>query len=125
MDEVTCGLEGVSVYLDDILIASCDKEQHKKLSHHHLVNSPEKCVFYIDSLTFFGHPSDAQSMLPRADSIVAYTLSRVDMVSVVPGAKSDHQAMAGAQERERSQITACQWPKLTTTQIAMLQGAKV
>ncbi|VEL26667.1 unnamed protein product, partial [Protopolystoma xenopodis] len=37
------------------------------------------------------------------------------MVFVVNDTRIDYQAMAKAQERERSQIAACHWLKLTMT----------
>ncbi|VEL16833.1 unnamed protein product [Protopolystoma xenopodis] len=42
----------------------------------------------------------------REDSIVADTVSRLDMVSVLIDALNDYQAIAEAQKRERSQIAA-------------------
>ncbi|QQP55229.1 Putative gag-pol polyprotein [Caligus rogercresseyi] len=63
MDEVTRGLEGVFVYVDDILIASSDSKIHEKhltalfqrLQDFGLVISPGKSIFGVDTIDFLGY----------------------------------------------------------------------
>ena len=60
MDPVVHGLDRVLVYLDNMLIASCDMEQHLqdleeifcRLKEAGLVINGEKCLFNLD---FLGH----------------------------------------------------------------------
>ena len=63
MDTVCSGLDFVFVYLNDILIASCNHSQHAKhlnflfqrLRDHGFVVNPAKCVFGVKEIDFSGH----------------------------------------------------------------------
>ena len=63
MDSVCAGLDFVFAYLDDILIASKSKAEHKehlqllfdRLAEHGLVVKTEKCIFGVEEIDFFGH----------------------------------------------------------------------
>ena len=62
MDSVCAGLDFVFAYLDDILIASKSKAEHKehfqllfdRLAEHGLVVKTEKCVFGFEEIDFLG-----------------------------------------------------------------------
>ena len=63
MDAATSELPGVSVYLDDVLIASATVKEHKAhlrglceaLKKFGLVVNREKCIFGVKQLEFLGH----------------------------------------------------------------------
>src|SRR5699024_5022066 len=63
MNQVTHGLDFVYVYLDDILVASRNEEEHarhldilfERLNSHGLSINLEKCHFAVPELTFLGH----------------------------------------------------------------------
>ena len=63
MDEVTSGLDFCYVYLDDILIASTNLEEHTehlrilatRLRDFGMAISPDKCVLGVTSLEFLSH----------------------------------------------------------------------
>ena len=88
MDTVCAGLDSVFVYLDDILIASCDEKQHlqdlralfDRLSQHGLVINPQKCKFGKTTLEFLGHSIDATGVRPLP--------TKVEAISTFPQPKS-------------------------------------
>lgn len=73
------GLDLVFAYVDDVLIAYANAEQH--IEHVHSVLSrfekfgiavnPAKCVFAAQSLAFLGHVIDARGSRPNPDSVSA------------------------------------------------------
>ena len=72
MDWICTSLANVFVYLDDILIASMDNEQHvkdltelfKRLESNGLVVNRRKCVFGVKSIEFLGHQVSASGIAP-------------------------------------------------------------
>ena len=83
IDHVTCGLDFVFVYLDDLLVTSPDNRTHKKhlkilftrLAEYGIIIGPEKCQFGTTKLSFLGHHvcSVGISLLPSAvDAIVNF-----------------------------------------------------
>ena len=80
IDHVTCGLDFVFVYLDDLLVTSPDHITHKEIIFAHLAEygiiiGPEKCQFGTTELSFLGHHvcSEGISPLPSAvDAIVNF-----------------------------------------------------
>ncbi|GFW58005.1 transposon Ty3-I Gag-Pol polyprotein [Trichonephila clavipes] len=62
IDEVTRGLKGVYAFIDDILIASQNVQEHttnlralfERLDYYGLTIKPSKCTFGVDSLKFLG-----------------------------------------------------------------------
>ena len=72
MDRVGAGLDFAFIYLDDILIASSDMEQHlvhlqqvfERLSEFGLVINPAKCAFGKQSIDFLGHAVSAAGVAP-------------------------------------------------------------
>eukprot|EP00096_Caligus_rogercresseyi_P008993 TRINITY_DN296_c0_g2_i1.p1 TRINITY_DN296_c0_g2~~TRINITY_DN296_c0_g2_i1.p1 ORF type:complete len:1084 (+),score=65.75 TRINITY_DN296_c0_g2_i1:228-3479(+) len=79
IDEVTRGLEGVFVYVDDILIASSDPKIHEKhltalfqrLQDFGLIISPGKSIFGVDTIDFLGYRLSASGITPAPDRVTA------------------------------------------------------
>ena len=80
LDQVCRGLEEfLFVYLDDILIASCDAKQHrhhlrllfKRLAEHGLVINVAKCKFGVDAIDFLGHRVTEQGVQPLPERVEA------------------------------------------------------
>ncbi|UYV77242.1 hypothetical protein LAZ67_15000213 [Cordylochernes scorpioides] len=77
MDEVTKGLDFVFVYIDDVLIASKNENDHiqhlhtifKRLSDHGLTVNISKSVFGKPSLEFPGHIIDNKGIKPLPEKI--------------------------------------------------------
>ena len=65
------------VYLDDILVASKDAEQHKedvetvvrKLAENGLKISPSKCEFFKDKIEFLGHVITPEGLKPQTNKV--------------------------------------------------------
>lgn len=83
MHAVLRDLPRVFVYIDDILVASRDRDEHiqdltqvlERLQEHGLVVRPEKCVFGKEKLTFLGHEITRDGLQPlpeRVDAINNY-----------------------------------------------------
>ena len=79
MDEVVRGLEGVFVYVDDILVGS---KNEKNCEHHlstlftrlelfGLVISPEKSMFGVNQVDFFGYQLSAAGLSPMPSCVEA------------------------------------------------------
>ncbi|CAH8536673.1 unnamed protein product [Schistosoma guineensis] len=72
IDQVVRGLPFVYAYIDDLLIASKDENEHlthlkmlfEKLNEYGLAVNPDKCEFGKQSLTFLGHVLDKQGIKP-------------------------------------------------------------
>ena len=70
MDEVVRGLEGVFVYMDDILVASKNEKNHEhhlsalftRLELFGLVISPEKSTFGVNQVDFLGYQLSAAGL---------------------------------------------------------------
>ena len=81
MDTICRGLPFVFVYLDDILIASTSKDQHKKdlrnlfqrLKSHGMVINPAKCKFGLSELEFLGHTVTKEGAFPLPNKVKAIT----------------------------------------------------
>ena len=84
MNSVIRGLEDFCfVYLDDILVASSCKDQHRKhltrlfdrLEEHGLVLKESKCLFGVEEITFLGHLVNSNGITPmpaKVEAIVTY-----------------------------------------------------
>ena len=83
MDCVLTGLPFCFVYLDDILVASVDHQQHhqhlqqvlERLAEHGLVLNAEKCQLGLEQLDYLGHHVTATGITPiisRVQSIEKY-----------------------------------------------------
>jgi len=79
MDRLLSGLDFIFVYLDDILIASCDEETHlshlrqvlERLREGGLLLNMEKCQFGASSVEFLGHRVDAAGLQPLSSHVQA------------------------------------------------------
>ena len=79
MDQLTCDLDGVAVYLDDILVSGSDATSHlnnlrkllQRLSEKGLRCNSQKCVFAQPTVTYLGHTltRDGVKQGPKADAI--------------------------------------------------------
>ncbi len=77
MDTVTQGLDFIFVYLDDILVASCNKAQHldhlkqlfQRLADHGLVINPKKCEFGKSKINFLGHEVTPEGIKPDTKKV--------------------------------------------------------
>nr|VZI39510.1 unnamed protein product [Spirometra erinaceieuropaei] len=79
IDRVQRGLPFVYAYIDDLLVASRNAEEHKehlalvydRLDQFGVVTNPSKCVLGVPSLDFLGHHVDAQGLRPLSSKVVA------------------------------------------------------
>ena len=81
MDQVLWGLPYCFVYIDDLLIASANHEEHlehleavfKKLEDHVLVISFSNCVFLAPSVSYLGHNIDTSGIRTLPEKVDAIT----------------------------------------------------
>ncbi|GFW24855.1 hypothetical protein TNCV_1961201 [Trichonephila clavipes] len=79
IDEVTRGLKGVYAFIDDILIASQNVQEHttnlralfERLDYYGLTIKPSKCTFGVDSLKFLGFQVSSEGISPFPDRVNA------------------------------------------------------
>ena len=79
IDRVLHGLPFCFVYMDDLLVASADEQEHLKhlrivferLEEHGLVISLSKCVFMTGSLDFLGHRVDSEGISALPEKVQA------------------------------------------------------
>ena len=79
MDEVVRSLEGVFVYVDDILVASKNEKNHEhhlsalftRLELSGLVISPEKSTFGVKQVDFLGYQLSATGLSPMPSCVEA------------------------------------------------------
>ena len=79
MDKVTQDLEGVYVYIDDLLIASKSPEEHLRhleallsaLKEHGLVVNATKCSFGHHQIEFLGHVVTRHGIWPVKEGVQA------------------------------------------------------
>ncbi|BHF63679.1 hypothetical protein SprV_0200667300 [Sparganum proliferum] len=79
IDRVLRGLPFVYAYIDDLLVASRNAEEHKehlalvfdRLDQFGVVINPSKCVLGVLSLDFLGHHVDAQGLRPLSSKVEA------------------------------------------------------
>ena len=72
-------LDFIFVYLDDILIASMNKEEHmehlnllfQRLTSFGLIVNSDKCLFGVSSITFLGHLVTPQGSSPLPAKVEA------------------------------------------------------
>ena len=77
MDEVVRGLPFVFVYIDDLLIASTDDDEHEahlrllfeRLQRYGIVINPAKSEFGVSSLTFLGHVVNQHGIQPLDEKV--------------------------------------------------------
>ena len=81
MDWVCAGLDFAFDYLDDILIASKSRAEHKeylqtlfdRLAEHGLVVKTEKCAFDVEEIVFLGHRVSSAGIRPLPSKVKAIT----------------------------------------------------
>ena len=79
MDQALRGLTFSYNYIDDLLIASKDAEEHKnhlrrvfeRLQDHEILINPSKCKLGIPQLQFLGHQINSQGIRPLPDKVQA------------------------------------------------------
>ncbi|MBM6549306.1 reverse transcriptase domain-containing protein, partial [Streptococcus dysgalactiae] len=79
IDEVCRGLDGVYSYLDDILVASSNPEEHtqhlralfERLSSYGVTINASKCSYGEESVTFLGHSISSSGIRPLPDKVQA------------------------------------------------------
>ena len=77
MDEVVRGLPFVFVYIDDLLIASTDDDEHEAhlrllfvlLQRYAIVINPAECEFGVSSITFLGHIVNEHGIQPLDEKV--------------------------------------------------------
>ena len=77
IDQVLRGLHFCYAYIDDLLIASSNPEEHKyhlrlvleRLNEHGIIINPAKCVFGVNHLEFLGHQVDSQGIRPLEEKV--------------------------------------------------------
>ena len=79
IDMVLHGLHFCYAYIDDLLIASHNAEEHEthlrlvlqRLGDHGIVINPRKCEFGVPTLQFLGHQVDSTGIRPLDDKVKA------------------------------------------------------
>ncbi|KFD63932.1 hypothetical protein M514_23923 [Trichuris suis] len=79
MVQILAGVEGVAVYIDDIIVTGCDEQQHMKRPHMVLSRLKKagmrtrtsKCKFLCKSVTYLGHRIIAHGIHPTEERIEA------------------------------------------------------
>jgi len=79
MDQVLSGLDHVTCYLDDILIASSNQEKHEtileevlqRLERHNIRVNTSKCSFMEASVEYLGHKVDADGLHPTKEKVAS------------------------------------------------------
>jgi hypothetical protein len=98
IDRATADLEAVFRYLDDLEVASKNKQEHARhlrelflrLREHGLVINLEKCVFGVESIDFLGHRVSAAGVAPLLDHVEAITkFPRPSTVKELHGSVAD------------------------------------
>ena len=79
MDLVTRGLEGIYVYIDDILVVACTEQEHRRrllalfrrLEEYGLVVNPSKSILGAPSVEFLGFQLSAAGLRPLDSKVAA------------------------------------------------------
>lgn len=79
MESVIAGLEGVVVYLDDLMVSGRTQEEHdfrlarlmERIQEYGILLNEEKCVFNVSSIEFVGHALSSEGIRPMENKISA------------------------------------------------------
>ena len=79
MDKVLAGLEGVSCYIDDILVATSNEKEHverlrevfSRLQKYNVKLNGKKCSFFQTNVKYLGHVLDSEGTRPMQNKIDA------------------------------------------------------
>ena len=79
INDILRGLTFCYTYIDDVLIASTNKEEHKQHLHlvfqrfkeYGVIINPSKCELGVTELTFLGHTLTSQGVLPLQEKVTA------------------------------------------------------
>ena len=79
MEMLLQGLDGVIVYLDDILVASCTLDEHLNrlaevlqcLENSGMRLNKQKCFFLRSSIEYLGHVVDKEGIHPMEEKVKA------------------------------------------------------
>ncbi|XP_062556917.1 uncharacterized protein K02A2.6-like [Armigeres subalbatus] len=79
MDTILAGLEGVIVYLDDVMVHGKTQEEHdrrlaallNRLDEYGVLLNKDKCLFNVDSLEFLGHLLTTEGIKPTDNRVSA------------------------------------------------------
>lgn len=79
MESILAGLEGVIIYLDDIVVYGRSKEEHdrrlsavlQRLAEYEVLLNKKKCVFDVESLEFLGHELSVKGVRPTESRVAA------------------------------------------------------
>ena len=79
MDKILSGIDNIFTYIDDILIATSDKEQHMKtlnlvlerLDKFNVKLNQQKCKFLLTEVKYLGHRLTAEGIQPLQNKIDA------------------------------------------------------
>ena len=79
IDHVLHGLDFAYTYIDDVLVASNDAEEHldhlrqvfTRFEEYGIVINPQKCIFGVDQLNFLGHSVSKDGIRPLSDKVQA------------------------------------------------------
>lgn len=79
MESIVAGLEGVVVYLDDIMVTGRSQIEHdtrlkqllNRLREHEILLNEEKCVFNVARIEFLGHELSSEGIRPTESRIAA------------------------------------------------------
>ena len=77
IDKVLCDLHFSYAYIDDVLIASSNPQEHKqhlkqvfdRFKQFGVIVNPTKCQFGVNELTFLGHSLNSQGIRPLQDKV--------------------------------------------------------
>lgn len=78
IDHVLCGLDFAYTYIDDVLIASTNKQEHlqhlrqvfTRFDQYGIVINPQKCVLGVEQLQFLGHSVNKDGISPLQNKAV-------------------------------------------------------
>lgn len=72
METILAGLEGIIIYLDDIVVFGTTKDEHderlrnllKRLEQYGVLLNEKKCVYGVKEIEFLGHVLNAEGVKP-------------------------------------------------------------